>query len=123
VLTYARINGLATTQLAQENQKLRKEPLKIGYARKRMSILTSESPIALENLDDHLKALLKLKLREFVHLNPCFSDIPSIDVTRYARPVEAYPAPAFLRAAQSPDCPNLKHRSGMRRRAARPFAV
>ncbi len=42
-----------------------------------------ELSISLEHLDDHLKAILKLKLREFVHLSPWFHDIPSIDVTFY----------------------------------------
>lgn len=39
-----------------------------------------ESTIALEQLDSHVKAMLKLKLRAFVHLNPCFEDTHSIDM-------------------------------------------
>ena len=38
-----------------------------------------ESTIALEHLDSHIKAIIKLKLRAFVHLNPCFDSIHSID--------------------------------------------
>ncbi len=38
-----------------------------------------ESIVALEHLDSHVKAILKLKLRAFVHLNPCFDSIHSID--------------------------------------------
>ena len=41
-----------------------------------------ESIVALEHLDDHIKAILKLKLRAFVHLNPCFDSIHSIDASR-----------------------------------------
>jgi len=48
-----------------------------------MSLLPDELPIALDKLEDHLKAILKIKIREFVHLNPIFNVIPSIDVEIY----------------------------------------
>ena len=48
-----------------------------------MSLLPDEHPVRLEKLDDHLKAILKIKIREFVHLNPIFNCIPSIDVDSY----------------------------------------
>ena len=48
-----------------------------------MSLLPDEQPVRLEKLDDHLKAILKIKIREFVHLNPIFNCIPSIDVDSY----------------------------------------
>jgi hypothetical protein len=38
-----------------------------------------ESPVSLEKLDGHLKALLRLKIREFVHLSPWFKDEPLLD--------------------------------------------
>lgn len=41
-----------------------------------------ESTIALEHLDSHIKAIIKLKLRAFVHLNPCFDTIHSIEMGR-----------------------------------------
>ncbi|HNB21209.1 MAG TPA: hypothetical protein PKZ32_02255 [Candidatus Melainabacteria bacterium] len=41
-----------------------------------------ESIVALEHLDSHIKAILKLKLRAFVHLNPCFDSMHSIDASR-----------------------------------------
>jgi len=41
-----------------------------------------ESIVALEHLDSHIKAILKLKLRAFVHLNPCFDGMHSIDASR-----------------------------------------
>ncbi|MBX9950975.1 MAG: hypothetical protein K2Y39_17520 [Candidatus Obscuribacterales bacterium] len=41
-----------------------------------------ESIVALEHLDSHIKAILKLKLRAFVHLNPCFESMHSIDASR-----------------------------------------
>ena len=50
-----------------------------------MSLLPEELPVALEKLEDHLKAILKIKLREFVHLNPIFNCIPSIDVESYCK--------------------------------------
>lgn len=43
----------------------------------------SEAAVPLENLDTRMKAILKLKLRELVHLHPCFRDIPSIDPEAY----------------------------------------
>lgn len=48
-----------------------------------MPLLPDEIAISLGDLDDHLKAILKIKLREFVHLNPIFNCIPSIDVASY----------------------------------------
>lgn len=52
-----------------------------------MSFLPDELPIALDKLEDHLRAILKIKIREFVHLNPIFNCIPSIDVDIYNRTV------------------------------------
>lgn len=48
-----------------------------------MPLLPDEQPISLDKLDDRLKAILKIKIREFVHLNPIFNCIPSIDVSSY----------------------------------------
>ncbi len=48
-----------------------------------MPLLPDEQPISLDKLDDRLKAILKIKIREFVHLNPVFNCIPSIDVSSY----------------------------------------
>ena len=39
----------------------------------------NESAIALEKLDDHLKSLLRLKIREFVHLSPFFKNLPMVE--------------------------------------------
>lgn len=50
-----------------------------------MSFLPDELPVALDKLEDHLRAILKIKIREFVHLNPIFNCIPSIDVDIYNR--------------------------------------
>lgn len=50
-----------------------------------MPFLPDELPVSLEQLDDYLKAILKIKIREFVHLNPIFNCIPSIDVESYMR--------------------------------------
>jgi hypothetical protein len=75
--------------------------------------------VALERLDDHLKAILKVKLREFVHLSPCFVDIPSIDVSRYAR-IEA--SREVCRRSVPELCPNRHVRMSGRRRVVRPLA-
>ena len=48
-----------------------------------MTSVSAELPEALENLDEHLKALLRVKLREFVHLGPWFKYIPSIDLSLF----------------------------------------
>ncbi|HEY9717027.1 MAG TPA: hypothetical protein V6C69_06145 [Trichormus sp.] len=89
-----------------------------------MSILTSESPVALEHLDDHLKAILKVKLREFVHLSPCFADIPSIDMSRYGRSQALVAAQHHLHVVSHDDgCPNKQHKTNLRRRPVRPVVV
>ncbi|GEM_PF-3111363 len=77
-----------------------------------------ERSISLDRLDDHLKAILKLKLREFVHLSPWFHDIPSLDVTYYPRPASAGPA-AYPRRRQPEPCPHRGHRSISRRKPPR----
>lgn len=46
--------------------------------------------IVLDQLDDYLKTILKFKIREFVHLSPCFEAIPSIDVRRYPIDIRNY---------------------------------
>src|SRR5579875_1038539 len=88
--------------------------LMVGTARERS--------ISLDRLDDHLKAILKLKLREFVHLSPWFHNNPSLDVTYYPRPAPAGPAAypprrasaapgAAPRRPQPEPCPHRAHRS------------
>lgn len=90
-----------------------------------MSILTSESPVSLEHLDDHLKAILKVKLREFVHLSPCFTDIPSIDMSRYGRGQSAMASEHLSTPGHVHDdgCPNKQHTTRPRRRPVRPTVV
>lgn len=67
-----------------------------------MPFLPDELPVSLEHLDDYLKAILKIKIREFVHLNPIFNCIPSIDVSSYARAAEAEPVLQNLTAVVQP---------------------
>lgn len=45
--------------------------------------LGSESSVALEQLDSHTKAILRLKLRAFVHLHPCFDTVATINTNAY----------------------------------------
>jgi len=89
-----------------------------------MPIPASESPVALEHLDAHLKAIIKVKLREFVHLSPCFEAIPSIDVSKYSQPAQ-HSIPMFN---TSPDVVSHSpaartHRPAIRRRALRVAVV
>ena len=85
-----------------------------------MSVKTKESTVSLDHLDDHLKAILKLKIREFVHLSPWFRNIPSIDTTYYPKPVE--PAPGWTERTAGA-CPNRHPRLLLRKRSKRPLMV
>lgn len=85
-----------------------------------MSRVTKESPVRLEQLDDHLKVILKFRIREFVHLSPCFRDIPSIDATSY--PSYAPQAPAGRHPVED-GCPNRLHRAQPRPRYVRHAVV
>ena len=77
----------------------------------------NEAPIALDQLDDHLKALLRLKIREFVHLSPWFKDTPVVDPTAFPSYAAAAPAAPYLSAASTnrQACPNKKHEPRVRR--------
>ena len=82
-----------------------------------MAGIPRELSISLEHLDDHLRAILKLKLREFVHLSPWFHDIPSIDMTYYPKPRGSSRSSI---AHQEEACPNRQTHLVMRRRYVRP---
>ena len=72
--------------------------------------------IQLEELDGRLKMMLKLKLREFIHLSPFFQDIPSIDLSFY----KALPQARPLMVDNSGACPNRpQHFVQAKRRALR----
>jgi hypothetical protein len=84
-----------------------------------MPAVTIESSIALEHLDDYLKAIVKVKLREFVHLSPWFQDIPSIDVNNYMR-FESIDRPSYGTSAPLEACPNTNRiHYGVRRKRTR----
>ena len=82
----------------------------------------NEAPIALDELDDHLKALLRLKIREFVHLSPWFKDTPIVDPTAF--PASMSSPSSYLTAGtinrQAP-CPNKKHEARVRRHVRSPL--
>lgn len=78
--------------------------------------MSYESTVALEHLDGLLKTILRVKLREFVHLSPCFRDIPSIDAESYPKP-EARDFESTARYAE--ECPNRSHLVRPRRRQLR----
>lgn len=86
-----------------------------------MASALDESPVSLDKLDDHLKALLRLKIREFVHLSPCFKDVTTVEATGFATPRSAQPdVPEMLmRHSQDAACPNRKQDGQIRRRHVR----
>lgn len=95
-----------------------------------MAALRTESTVALEHLDGHLKAILKLKLREFVHLSPWFNSIPTTDVTNYLnnrnREEQLKNAvPPVAVELEERNCPNKAHRIHRlnRRRPTRPLIL
>lgn len=90
-----------------------------------MSPNTLERAVLLSHLDDRLRAILKFKLREFVHLNPCFNTVVpfkdesfSIDLRnqRQLLNLEAQPLVHFM---TSTPCPHKDRVIGMRRRVSR----
>lgn len=89
---------------------------------------TSEVPVRLEQLDVRLKAIVRLKLREFIHLTPVFQHIPSIGTSESDRNMGAplringeifyeIGSAAFLPVES--DCPNRPTRITQRRRMSR----
>lgn len=76
-----------------------------------------ESAVSLDKLDDHLKALLRLKIREFVHLSPWFKDVPVVDSSTFV--------PSCVRAAEAMSkarmaaCPHRKNDGKIGRRIVR----
>jgi hypothetical protein len=74
-----------------------------------------EAPVSLEKLDGHLKALLRLKIREFVHLSPWFKEPPTVDPTLFIQRsafVSSQAAPQRL--ADEHECPHRKQQMGRR---------
>ncbi|MBZ0185724.1 MAG: hypothetical protein K8F91_05675, partial [Candidatus Obscuribacterales bacterium] len=81
---------------------------------------TAERAILLEDLDAYLKTILKFKLREFVHLNRCFSSIPSVDLKAYPLDVRNHRRLLNLEhhvpvAKRTSVCPNKKRIKARRR--------
>jgi hypothetical protein len=77
------------------------------------------TPVQVENLDARLKMILKLKLREFIHLSPFFQDIPAIDLSLY----RVVPKTRSLMVSAQDDCPNRLPGFTARRRVGRHVAV
>jgi hypothetical protein len=96
-------------------------------------VSTSEVPVRLEQLDTRLKAIVRLKLREFIHLTPVFQDIPSAGL--FNEPVTPVSVPMringefFFDLASAamlpyePECPNRPLRIAPRRRMSRAISV
>lgn len=64
--------------------------------------LGSESSVALDQLDSHTKAILRLKLRAFVHLHPCFDTIATINTNAYVLEKSAVDPYAIAASISSP---------------------
>ena len=83
-----------------------------------MCQMSTESQVSLEELDPKLKAILRLKLREMMHLHPVFRDIPSIDPEAYkSRRIATFKG--YLMVEPSLVCPNKQTTMGYRRRPVR----
>jgi hypothetical protein len=78
-----------------------------------------EYPVSLEKLDDHLKALLRLKIREFVHFSPCFRDVPSVDPMLLGDVLKADSPTMMMRHRIDSQCPNRKFEGVVGRRHVR----
>jgi hypothetical protein len=50
-----------------------------------MFVATSEAAVNLADLDPHLKAILKTRIREFIYLHPCFAYLSAaMDISQVA---------------------------------------
>jgi hypothetical protein len=74
-----------------------------------MRQLSKESIVPLDRLDDYLKAILKLKIREFVHLNPWFKDVDTTSEVRLPLGKTSFLPPTVS------DCPHQEHHVRRRR--------
>jgi len=72
--------------------------------------------IPIDQLDGYLRAILKVKLREFLHLSSWFRDIPTtvVDRPESLRPSDRPRFSGYNRA-----CPHKEHRMIARRRYVR----
>ncbi len=86
-----------------------------------MTRALDESPVSLDKLDDHLRALLRLKIREFVHLSPWFKDVATVDPICFTNYRLAQPdvPEMVMRHSQDAACPNRKQDAQTRRRHVR----
>jgi hypothetical protein len=97
-----------------------------------------EVAVRLEHLDCRLKAIVRMKLREFIHLTPEFQHIPTIGLASLSqRPLNApmriggeyyfdIDSVRELQVEEQPpvsDCPNRPVRNQLRRRPTRAFPV
>jgi hypothetical protein len=93
----------------------------------RMFPSSDDRAVVLDQLDDYLKTILKFKIREFVHLSPCFEAIPSIDVRRYPIDIRNYRRLLSLEqnipAQRNVECHNKKRVKATRRRIIRYLPV
>ncbi len=93
----------------------------------RMFPSADDRAVVLDQLDDYLKTILRFKIREFVHLSPCFEAIPSIDVRRYPIDIRNYRRLLSLEqnipTQRNVECHNKKRLKATRRRILRYLPV
>lgn len=94
-----------------------------------MSPNTLERAVLVGQLDDRLRAILKFKLREFVHLNPCFNAVTplneanfSIDLRNQSRLLNLESAASVARQVEE-SCPHQDRYVGLRRKIERRVAI
>lgn len=87
----------------------------------RLESVAYELPVKLEDLDSRLKAIVRLKLREFVHLSPFFRDVPLPDLSGFDSDDHR-----FLGVVPAEHLPRFVHRPvrmQARRRVVSPFLI
>ena len=91
---------------------------------------TQERSVLLSSLDDRLRTILRFKLREFVHLNPCFDLITSlndesfsIDIRNQRRLLSMDDRERLMAQEVRVECPNKSRVRLKRRKLERRLAI
>lgn len=69
----------------------------------------NEKAVALDQLDAHLKALLRLKIREFIHLSPWFQNVEGMDCAPFSFGQALPLRSAYVRKEAPSGCPHRKN--------------
>jgi hypothetical protein len=79
----------------------------------------NEKAVSLEKLDGHLKALLRLKIREFVHLSPWFKDDNFVDAPLLDFTPPSAVARQSVHFTDESNCPHRRNEGRIGRRYVR----